>query len=86
MQWPAAHVRLIAEYLRTEPAPIEHIRWALASLEARTVNMNLVKGATPHSIEKFMLFQKAWDREDLTKSDRYSDADKSFLKALMGPK
>lgn len=83
MAWPARDIRVIAEYLAKEPAPDERIEYAVAQLSSIYVNGHRKQGAEAIPLGEFLMFRKAWESADLQAEDRYSDVDRSFLKALM---
>lgn len=80
--WSASDVRLLSEYLSREQAPDERIEYAVSYLTATYVNAHRPKGESPRELSEFLLFRNAWKRSPETDA-RYSDVDKSFLKALM---
>lgn len=63
LAWPRSSVQIAAAYLAKEPAPEERIEAALAQIAALYVNAHRRKGAAPHRIVDFLLFDDAWKPE-----------------------
>jgi hypothetical protein len=63
LQWPRSSVAMAAAYLAKEPAPEERLEATFAQACALYANAHRKKGAAPHRIADFLLFDDAWKPE-----------------------
>jgi hypothetical protein len=79
MGWPDWSVRLLAEFLAKEPAPPVRIEASVAQLAAIYANAHRRKGAAPHKVSDFLLFDDAWQpAEPAEKEESIADFALSF--------
>lgn len=81
--WPAAELQLIRAYLAKRPAPEDRIEALIATGQAMWVNSKQARGAEPTSPADFLPFRDPWAANVQPNDSRYSDVDRSLMKALL---
>lgn len=84
--WPASDIRLLSKYLGKAPAHEDRTETLLAQLLATYINAHQRAGDRPKAPADFMPWRDAWKPADAGGDGRYSDVDKSFMRALIGSK
>lgn len=81
MQWPSAHLSMIAKELSARPCSEERIEYALAQLTYYFVESKRAPNSKKLSVSDFILFKE--EQEKPKSNSRYSDVDMSFLQHMI---